>query len=76
VLTPRGRESAAGRSCDPCRYRDWIGTRGEVTLCSAPSVTLGSYNTDRTHGYFHMYELAPDADGGLRLNAAEQVTVA
>jgi 3',5'-cyclic AMP phosphodiesterase CpdA len=58
------------------RHRDWIGTRGDVTLCSAPSVTLGSYNTDSTDGAFHVYELAPGAGGALRLIATEQVTVA
>lgn len=58
------------------RHRDWIGTRGEVALCSAPSVALGSYNTDRTHGCFHVYELSPGADGGLRLATTEQVIVA
>jgi 3',5'-cyclic AMP phosphodiesterase CpdA len=58
------------------RHRDWIGTRGTVTVCSAPSVTLGSYNTDATHGCFHVYELARGADGALRLTTTEQKTIA
>ena len=58
------------------RHRDWIGMRDGVTLCSAPSVTLGSYNLDSTHGYFHVYELACSTSGATRLHGSELVEVA
>ena len=57
------------------RHRDWIGATDALTLCSAPSVTLGSYNIDRNHGYFHVYEMhCPD--GALRLQSTQVVAVA
>ena len=57
------------------RHRDWIGTRVNMTLCSAPSVTLGSYNLDRSHGYFHVYEMQCP-DGRIRLERSQVVAVA
>jgi hypothetical protein len=58
------------------RHRDWIGTRGDVVLCSAPSVALGCAGGEMSHGSFHIYELAVGADGGMRLAASQQVSVA
>ncbi len=58
------------------RHRDWIGTFGEVVLCSAPSATLGAYNGELYRGSFHVHELALGPDGGLRLAATERVKVA
>jgi predicted phosphodiesterase len=58
------------------RHRDWIGARDGITLCSAPSVMLGSYNIDRHHGYFHIYELAPTSDGGVQLSRSRVIAVA
>ena len=58
------------------RHRDWIGARDNVTLCSAPSVTLGSYNIDRSHGYFHVYEMQYQDGGGMRLESSLVVAVA
>jgi 3',5'-cyclic AMP phosphodiesterase CpdA len=40
------------------RHRDWIGTCGDVMLCSAPSVTLGSDDYQGTFHTFHIHELA------------------
>jgi 3',5'-cyclic AMP phosphodiesterase CpdA len=54
------------------RHRDWTGTCGDVALCSAPSVSLGS---DDYLGSFHIHEFALDADGGLRLTATQNVKV-
>ncbi len=54
------------------RHRDWTGTCGDVVLCSAPSVTLGS---DDYQGSFHVHELALGADGGIRLTATQNVKV-
>ena len=56
------------------RHRDWIGASKNMTLCSAPSVTLGSYNLDRSHGYFHVYEMQC-ADGQLSLGRSQVVAV-
>ena len=58
------------------RHRDWIGSRADVVVCSAPSVALGSKSGDRSRGSFHVYELAPHAGGGLGLIASRHVTVA
>jgi 3',5'-cyclic AMP phosphodiesterase CpdA len=57
------------------RHWEWIGTRSEVVLCSAPSVELGSYNQDKTRGSFFVYELAPGSDGGMRLTSLERVPI-
>ena len=54
------------------RHRDWIGTYGDVTLCSAPSVSLGS---DDYQGSFHIQELTLGADGVIRLASTERVKV-
>lgn len=58
------------------RHRDWIGASDNVTLCSAPSVTLGSYNLDRSHGYFHVYDMQYLDGGGMRLERSLVVAVA
>jgi 3',5'-cyclic AMP phosphodiesterase CpdA len=54
------------------RHRDWIGTCGDVLLCSAPSVSLGS---DDYQGCFHVHDLAFGADGDIRLTSTERVKV-
>jgi 3',5'-cyclic AMP phosphodiesterase CpdA len=54
------------------RHRDWIGTCGEVVLCSAPSVALGS---DDFQGAFHIHELALGSDGEIRLTSTERLKV-
>ena len=58
------------------RHRDWIGTCGEVTLCSAPSVAMGSECGGEHQGTFHVHALALDAEGGIHLATTERVTVA
>ena len=58
------------------RHRDWIGVSDNLTLCSAPSVTLGSYNLDRSHGYFHVYEMDYTNGGRMRLEKSQVVAVA
>jgi 3',5'-cyclic AMP phosphodiesterase CpdA len=58
------------------RHWDWIGTCGEVVLCSAPSVILGSQQEEKYRGSFHLHQLALGPAGGLRLAAAERVAVA
>jgi 3',5'-cyclic AMP phosphodiesterase CpdA len=54
------------------RHRDWTGTCGDIALCSAPSVSLGS---DDYLGSFHIHEFALAADGGLTLTATQNVKV-
>jgi predicted MPP superfamily phosphohydrolase len=57
------------------RHHDWIGAKGGIVLCSAPSVALGSVGADLYHGSFHLNELALTGGGGLRLTASERVRV-
>jgi hypothetical protein len=56
------------------RHHDWIGTKGDVVLCSAPSVALGSV-ANRYQGSFHINELAVGDGGVLRLASSERVMV-
>jgi 3',5'-cyclic AMP phosphodiesterase CpdA len=59
------------------RHRDWIGARGNVVVCSAPSVAFGSKNDkDVRAGSFQVYDFAVNGDGGVELITAERVTVA
>src|SRR5262249_28953747 len=57
------------------RHQDWIGTKGGVVLCSAPSVALGSVGTALYHGSFHVNELALVGGGVVRLTSSERVMV-
>ena len=59
------------------RHTDWIGTCGNVVLCSAPSVSLGSsHGEEKYRGSFHVHKIASGADGGIRLITTERVKVA
>jgi 3',5'-cyclic AMP phosphodiesterase CpdA len=58
------------------RHHDWIGTTGTVTLCSAPSVALGSVGADLYRGSFHINELLLTGGGGMRLASSARVMVA
>jgi 3',5'-cyclic AMP phosphodiesterase CpdA len=57
------------------RHHDWIGTTGDVVLCSAPSVSLGSVGADLYHGSFHVNELALTGGGRMQLTSCERVMV-
>jgi 3',5'-cyclic AMP phosphodiesterase CpdA len=57
------------------RHHDWIGTKGGVVLCSAPSVSLGSVGPDLYHGSFHVNELALVGGGVVQLTSSERVRV-
>jgi 3',5'-cyclic AMP phosphodiesterase CpdA len=57
------------------RHIDWIGTYGDLILCSAPSVSLGTEGK-REPGSFHVYELSVASGGNIRLSASEQRYVA
>jgi 3',5'-cyclic AMP phosphodiesterase CpdA len=54
------------------RHRDWTGTCGDIALCSAPSVSLGS---DDYLGSFHIHEFAVGVGGSLHLTATQNVKV-
>jgi hypothetical protein len=58
------------------RHRDWIGTCGEVVLCSAPSVTLGCEGAEDTRGSFRIHELAMAGGGEIHLVATQQIKIA
>ena len=57
------------------RHHDWIGTKGDVVLCSAPSVALGSIGPHRHRGSFRVNELALVGGGVIRLSSSERVMV-
>jgi 3',5'-cyclic AMP phosphodiesterase CpdA len=57
------------------RHHDWIGRSGDVVLCSAPSVALGSSGRDLYRGSFHINELALTDEGAVRLTSSERVMV-
>jgi hypothetical protein len=59
------------------RHRDWIGTCGDVVLCSAPSVVLGSKEEkEKYRGSFHVHNVALGDDKSMRLATTERVRVA
>ena len=62
--------------CHGHRHRDWIGTCGDVVLCSAPSVALDSAGVEEHRGSFHVHEITLGADGDIRLAATRRVLVA
>jgi 3',5'-cyclic AMP phosphodiesterase CpdA len=49
------------------RHRDWIGTRGDTVVCSAPSVTLGDKGSQSACGSFSLYDIAFSSEGRLQL---------
>jgi hypothetical protein len=57
------------------RHRDWIGICGGVTVCSAPSTALGSYDGQMYQGSFHIHELDSGIGRSVRLIATERVRV-
>jgi 3',5'-cyclic AMP phosphodiesterase CpdA len=57
------------------RHRDWIGICGGVTLCSAPSTTLGSYGGEMYQGSFHIHQLDIGIGESVRLISTERVKV-
>ena len=56
-------------------HRDWIGTSGDVVLCSAPSVTLGSHGEEKYRGRFYIHEFSTGAEGRIRLTTTARVNV-
>ena len=58
------------------RHTDWIGTCGNVVLCSAPSVSLGSsHGEEKYRGSFHIHDVTFGAEGGIRLATTQRVKV-
>jgi hypothetical protein len=57
------------------RHYDWIGISRSVTLCSAPSVTMGSQGEAKYRGSFHIHEFSCDGAGRIRLTDTERVSV-
>ena len=58
------------------RHRGWIGTRGDVVLCSAPSVTFGDKGSQAGSGSFFVHDVAFASDGRIWLSSSERVAVA
>jgi hypothetical protein len=44
------------------RHRHWIGTSGDMVLCSTPSVTLGSHGEEKYRGSFYIHEFSTGAE--------------
>jgi 3',5'-cyclic AMP phosphodiesterase CpdA len=57
------------------RHRAWVGTCGQVSVCSAPSVSLGSKSADTPRGGFHVYDLRASGHGGLEVTASERIII-
>jgi hypothetical protein len=57
------------------RHRDWIGTCGGLTLCSAPSTSLGAYNVVMYQGIFHIHQLDTGKGGSVRLIDTDTIKV-
>jgi hypothetical protein len=57
------------------RHKDWIGRCGELVLCSAPSVTMGSGYSGERWGSFRVHELALGPDARIRLVTTRRVKV-
>jgi hypothetical protein len=57
------------------RHWHWIGTSGDLTLCSAPSATLGSQGEEKYRGSFYIHEVALGAGGQIRLRSSDRVRV-
>jgi len=58
------------------RHRDWIGTYGDVVLCSAPSVTLGAEESEEDQGIFHIHQIELEKGGKIRLTSTRRLKVA
>jgi hypothetical protein len=58
------------------RHKEWIGTCGNIVLCSAPSVTLGGMSKGKCCGSFYVHNLAFPDSGGLHLVASDEVRLA
>jgi 3',5'-cyclic AMP phosphodiesterase CpdA len=56
------------------RHRDWIGVSGDLVVCSAPSVSLGTDAESGYRGTFNVHELAFGAGGQVRMTASERVS--
>jgi hypothetical protein len=57
------------------RHRDWVGTRGRVLVCSAPSVTFGDRGSQRSEGRFSIYDIALAPDGAVQIPSVDRVCV-
>ena len=58
------------------RHWDWIGACDGIVVCSAPSVVMESYGSEKYRGSFHIHELGFDLARGIRLMATERVAAA
>jgi hypothetical protein len=57
------------------RHRDWIGTRGGVVLCSAPSVTFGDRGSQHSDRCFSIYDIVLASDGRVQVSSVDRVSV-
>ena len=57
------------------RHRDWVGTRGRLLVCSAPSVTFGDRGSQRHEGRFSIYDIALAPNGVVQIPSVDRVSV-
>ena len=60
------------------RHWDWIGTCGDVVLCSGPSVAMQSVGVEGSRGTwrgFHIHELNRGVTGTVQLTATQRVKI-
>ncbi len=58
------------------RHRDWIGTRGDMLVCSAPSVTLGDKGSTTEVGSFSLFDVEVTGNKRLQMSAFQRVAIA
>ena len=57
------------------RHRNWVGTCGDLKLCSVPSSTLGAHDAKYGPGLFHLHEIALDEADRISVATTETVVV-
>jgi hypothetical protein len=57
------------------RHTDWIGTYGNIVLCSAPSAALGSQLQKERHSSFRLHRFGFNEECGIQLLNSERMDI-
>jgi hypothetical protein len=57
------------------RHTDWIGTYGNIVLCSAPSAALGSQLQKERHSSFRLHRIGFNEECGIQLLNSERMDI-